>query len=389
MDARRLSRASKRVGSCKICGGECILFDVADLNKCCSQTQPYQYGLAGRPVYYQRCLNCDFIFTADFDHWDHGAFSRHIYNDQYILVDGAYREVRPKQTAERFAKTFPSEISATILDYGSGTGIFEARLRKGGYQSVVSYDPFSNPALPSGKYQIVTCVEVMEHSPDPVATMTDIASFVDVDGVILFTTAPQPINIGSLRSGWWYIAPRNGHVSIYSLRALELIGNKLGLTFFQNRGAFHAFARSASNPCIKAMESLPTFSRTLWAPASSTDQAQWHNLERKESSSFRWTGINRVNWIPTLPIVPCMLHVLIPFCGEIRSDFAAESTITIGKHVLRPSVQSYNNVSSLVAQAVVEEPIEYITLETPEPIAGEKDRRRLGLAVAAGWTFAE
>jgi hypothetical protein len=383
-----LSQSLAKAGFCKICGGDTVLFDVVDLNKLCSEIAPYAFGLAGQAVYYQKCISCDFIFTANFDDWDQSKFSDIIYNDDYIKVDGAYREVRPTETANRFAMTFPFAKKWRILDYGSGSGVFEAVLRENGYQSVVSYDPFSNPVRPREKFDIVTCIEVVEHSSDPAGLLDDIASFVAPAGVILFTTALQPVDIDIIRAGWWYIAPRNGHVSIYSYRSIELLAKRMGLLFFQDRGAFHAFAKSPDHQCVKATEQLPTFSRSIWAPSEAVDASQWHGVEKNDQCSFRWTAARRVSWPSDPTPHPCIFHIRIPFCGEIQPSFAARCKIEIGGNLLVPSVRRYNNLQALAVKATIQKTDDHISLITPEPIITSnpaKDGRKLGLAVAVNW----
>lgn len=388
MKRTSLSRSLRRFGSCKICGNDTNLFDVVDFNKLCSQAEPYAFGLAGHPVYYQRCIACDFIFTSEFDGWDKALFSDIIYNDDYVKVDGDYLEKRPTVTANRFAMAFPFAKEARILDYGSGAGVFEAALRQRGYQSIVSYDPFSNPIRPGEKFDIVTCIEVIEHSPDPLVLADDIASFLGTGGVILFTTGLQPIDVDVIRANWWYIAPRNGHVSIYSHRAIELLAERLGLLFFQDRGAFHAFAKSPDHQCISAIQQLPTFSRSICAPVGDADPCQWHGVERNDSCSFRWTAASRITWPLRPGPFPCILHIRIPFCAEIRPSFAADCKIEVDGNLLRPSVQRWNDLKAFVLEVIAEKSDGHITLVTPEPIITSnpaKDPRKLGLAVAVNW----
>src|SRR5687767_3937104 len=74
-------------GRCKVCGGSAYLFDVVDLNKHCAKNEHYEFGLAGIPVYYSRCVDCGFVFTRYFDEWDTRRFSEVIYNDDYKKVD--------------------------------------------------------------------------------------------------------------------------------------------------------------------------------------------------------------------------------------------------------------------------------------------------------------
>jgi len=53
--------------------------------------------------------------------------------------------------------------------------------------------------------------------------MSDIISLTDAGGLSLFSTALVPWDIDRLRAQWWYVAPRNGHVSLMSQKSLELL----------------------------------------------------------------------------------------------------------------------------------------------------------------------
>jgi SAM-dependent methyltransferase len=243
-----LSQGQKPSSRCKICGEDAVLFDVVDFNKFCDEPCIYRLGLSGVPVYYERCQVCGFIFTRHFDDWGTDRFRRVIYNDDYRLVDGNYETVRPKIFAEKFATHMGAFTSEAILDYGSGTSTFATALAEYGFKTVASYDPLSNPKRPQGKFDIISCIEVIEHMPDPIAGLADMKSFLKPDGAILFSTSTQPNDIDIVRCRWWYIAPRNGHVSIHSNESLHRLAEKMGLVFVP--GSFHCFAHRADNPFV-------------------------------------------------------------------------------------------------------------------------------------------
>jgi len=231
---------------CKICIGESLKFDIVDFNKFCAGNF-YYFGFSGIPVTYYQCQHCSFIFTDFFDDWTPEDFAKFIYNADYSLVDGEYEAIRPANMATEMASFLADHRSARILDYGSGTGVFADRLKASGFAAVENYDPFTNPERPSGAFDIVTCFETIEHSPSPNDTIADLLSFMKPDGCIIFGTSIQPANINELRANWWYIGPRNGHVSIYTLEALELLGAGVGLEFYFGEGMF-AFAGRKPSP---------------------------------------------------------------------------------------------------------------------------------------------
>jgi 2-polyprenyl-6-hydroxyphenyl methylase/3-demethylubiquinone-9 3-methyltransferase len=48
-------------------------------------------------------------------------------------------------------------------------------------------------------------------------------------GMILFSTLLQPQDFDKTRMAWWYVGPRNGHVSLFSRNALMLAFQRHGL----------------------------------------------------------------------------------------------------------------------------------------------------------------
>jgi hypothetical protein len=142
--------------------------------------------------------------------------------------------------------------SIRVLDYGGGSGVFARTLREGGFAHVDVYDPlvpeFARP--PGGTYDLILCFEVIEHSTQPRQTLGHVASLLNDPGMVLLSTSLQPPNFEELGVNWWYVAPRNGHVSIFSENALELAGRFAGLPI---RDLRRRLARDAQDgPAIRA-----------------------------------------------------------------------------------------------------------------------------------------
>ena len=248
LDRARLLDAGdkyKAAVQCKICGSTSLFFDVVDFNKCCSREQPYNFGPAHVGVSYYRCEECQFTFTTFFDQWDGALFRRYIYNDQYIQVDPDYVETRPVETARALSEMLRGYERLRLLDYGSGSGVQTAVMRQGGYRHVTEYDPFASPVRPAGRFDIITCFETIEHVPDPLATIRDMTSMLAKGGCIIIGTSLQPADFDVLRGSWWYVAPRNGHVSIFSLPALQRLAAREGLVVY---GTSAPLVLAASQP---------------------------------------------------------------------------------------------------------------------------------------------
>lgn len=234
---------------CKICEGPAQLYDVVDLRKICDLTSAYPRGLRGTPVYYERCEACGFIFTRHFDDYGPSDWSRDIYNEEYGLLDPEYHGQRAQRNARLLHFLFRGQKRSVIgLDYGGGNGNAAQLLRLSGFD-FDCHDPFGVSEMTSvkaGTYNLVTAFEVFEHVTDPLSTLSSILD--------CMTSGPATIIIGTLSSDgniddqsrltWWYAAPRNGHVSLYSRRSLAVLAAKFGLTCVSPLAGTHIMSRS-------------------------------------------------------------------------------------------------------------------------------------------------
>jgi tetratricopeptide (TPR) repeat protein len=215
---------------CKICGGSSLLFGLVDFHKSCMEAQGKRLNLSGIPVYYWRCAACRFVFSDSFDRWPEETFARRIYNADYPLVDPDFASLRPEGNARLIADAFSSSRSEiSILDFGGGSGRLAEILRERGF-SAVTYDPFStHRELPQLRFNLITCFEVLEHAAQPAESLRRMHSLLEEEGLILFSTLLQPKNFDTIGLNWWYAAPRNGHVSLYSADSLIRLFAMVGL----------------------------------------------------------------------------------------------------------------------------------------------------------------
>lgn len=234
---------------CKICGGKSIFFDVVDFNKYCGQEERYISDISGIEIPYYRCDSCEFIFTDIFDKWKPNEFRKYIYNDEYILVDPEYLEIRPKYTSENMVKLIPEKRDIRILDYGAGSGGFSHEMRGKGFENIQNYDPFSSPKLPAGRFDLVCFFEVIEHVCDPlgaIKSVFDKKTYRNKGGVLITQTV-QPENILDIRGNWWYLGPRNGHISLFSEKTFSVICDILSIKFVKIRCGYYFFYREDLN----------------------------------------------------------------------------------------------------------------------------------------------
>jgi SAM-dependent methyltransferase len=248
---------------CKCCGQSAELYGVVDFHKNCNVLHGQILPLSGIPIYYHRCAACEFLFTTAFDHFSPGDFSRHIYNAEYIVVDPEYLALRPDNNAAHVAQLLGNNKSIRILDFGGGNGRLTTRLRLAGFTNVQTYDPFvpTSAKRPVGQFDLVLSFEVAEHSPTPRQTFADITSFLSPHGVVHFSTLVQPAKIDQIGVNWWYVAPRNGHVSIFSRKSLQVLANSFGFNLGSFSDDLHVLARQ-----------LPPFAAN-WASGIKTPQA--------------------------------------------------------------------------------------------------------------------
>lgn len=385
-----LSAANRKTVPCKICGSESYFFDVVDFNKSCNQPEVYPFDASGVPVSYFRCSVCRFLFTQFFDDWTPQEFARFVYNEDYIKVDGEYAGIRPEREADAMSRRLAGLKHLRILDYGSGSGVFADRLRTHGFENVTSYDPFSSPARPSGQFDVITCFEVLEHTPAPQATLVDIASLVDPSGCVIFSTAIQPPTIGEIRANWWYVAPRNGHVSIYSLNALARLGQGVGLLLHVGPGGTAFASKAPGSQQTSSLIGRPLQFFQLTAPnrgdaIPEEQNKSWHGPEGSGAGSFRWTREAEIVWrVHAQPFQPCELLISIPIQNEIQAGFASRCQLEVG----RKSALLVRDVNVLTASLSIQEPVEaLVKLVTPPPLRpcdlGPKtDSRPLGLAIS-------
>ena len=91
---------------------------------------------------------------------------------------------------------------------------------------------------PGETFDIVTCFEVIEHVPhlDLNDWFCRLASFVSPVGTLLLSTEliDNNPNIGN-----WYIAPRNGHISLHSAASLQHLAEVHGMTVYSINHEMH------------------------------------------------------------------------------------------------------------------------------------------------------
>lgn len=229
---------------CPVCGEHAEAYDVVDFNKNCVEERGVILPLAQVPIYYFLCGGCGFLFAPAFSSWSREDFSNNIYNEDYIKFDPDFDGHRSSTNGVGLLKMFPANPAIRHLDYGGGSGHLTRMLVEGGWDSR-SYDPYASHGdrlEPGEKYNLITSFEVFEHVVDPVALVQELHDILDDEGILMFSTLlsdgfiqrPQRIN-------WWYVSPRNGHISIYSERSLRHLAQRFGFRYKNPLAGLHFF----------------------------------------------------------------------------------------------------------------------------------------------------
>ena len=229
--------------ACPICQRNCLPFDVVDFNKSCAEQKGFFLKLSGVPIYYYLCEGCGFCFAPEIAAWGLEEFAEKIYNDGYKDVDPDYLMKRPHANHDGLVAMFGAhKDKIRHLDYGGGEGLLSKMLCNSGWNSA-SYDPFVNKDVKvreMGQFNFITVFEVFEHVPDPHALLSDLKALLEPGGVFFFSTLLSDSFIQkNQRLNFWYASPRNGHISLFSRKSLEMIMRKYEFNLFSVNNVFH------------------------------------------------------------------------------------------------------------------------------------------------------
>lgn len=254
LDLKTKSSAEKenQNKACKVCDSELQPIDEVDLNKACGPKETYIKERSNILVQYWECKNCGFIHTYYFEKYTSKDWLDKIYNqDYYTKVDPDYLDKRPKLNARlilSILKVIGYKNSG--LDYGGGSGQTGKLIRLNGY-GYDWYDPYGKSELNKdnlGKYEFCSCMEVIEHIINPSEWIEKIIELCSKDRlIILIGTEVRPKNIkkGNLLD-WWYVAPRNGHISLYTKKSLEILAKNFEMKYISINKSTHIIFKGYS-----------------------------------------------------------------------------------------------------------------------------------------------
>jgi 2-polyprenyl-3-methyl-5-hydroxy-6-metoxy-1,4-benzoquinol methylase len=209
---------------------------------------------------YRRCATCGhFVAVHEFD-------LARFYEGEYM--DSTYAGERLRASFERIMSLPPERSdnlqrvdrirrfwsglrgdgAGTLLDVGSGLGVFPARMKEAGWRctaldpdarsvqhaaQVVGVDAVQgdfSSASDLGRFDLVTFNKVLEHIDDPVAMLAHARGF-QADGGIVYVEVPD--GEGAAREGPEREEFFVEHVHVFSAASLALLCSRAGFTLDQ------------------------------------------------------------------------------------------------------------------------------------------------------------
>jgi SAM-dependent methyltransferase len=240
LDRRSAASGPRRI-DCPICGAT-------------SHHVGHRHGrYSGRDFELRRCPDCRLAFVAD----PLEDLAR-IYDERYYagegadpLVDYSFELAHPLDTVrvyewqgiERIVRELmpPSRQRLRWLDYGCGNGGLVRHLRQAGYDATgfeegAIVETARQHGIPivgrselegrPGSFDVVTAIEVLEHTLDPLAELRAMRRLLR-DGGLLFVTTGNAAPFAERLGKWSYVTPEI-HISFFEpetlRRAMQLSG---------------------------------------------------------------------------------------------------------------------------------------------------------------------
>jgi len=231
-----------------------------------------------------RCRTCDYAFVLN--PWlDYEA----IYSEDYYQGRGAdpwvdyiseskYPLLAVRQYEWRGVLTLveslhPSSRETTWLDFGAGLGGLVRYVRERRDIRIFGYEPgaaahscsgevpyLSSSELDNGQhsFDIVTAIEVLEHTVEPLTELRRIRSLLKPGGLFFYTTGNAAVHRDDLLS-WSYFVPEI-HVSLYEPHTLALALESVGF-----RPEFRGFLPGFTDIIrFKVLKNLRTHQISWW-----------------------------------------------------------------------------------------------------------------------------
>jgi len=194
-------------------------------NKCkiCNNTYLSSINDNNLKKIYLYCNNCEYI-SLDKNY----IVSNNLEKKRYLLHNNNPENEDYVNYLCKIINNIPINTKhQKILDFGCGSAPVLAKLLKERNLYVDVYDKFFSPKkiYYFKKYNIITCIEVLEHLKNPLKSFKLFKKHLKKEGMLVCMTNFHPNDI-NLFLKWWY---KNDitHISFYSKKTIEFISKFL------------------------------------------------------------------------------------------------------------------------------------------------------------------
>lgn len=171
------------------------------------------------------------------------------------------------------------------------------QLRHGGYGQIDYVSDLAAIPVPDGSFGAILCAEVLEHHPEPIAVVKELARILEPGGRLILTA---PLGSGIHQEPYHYYG---GYTPWWYERFLGEAGFEK-ITIEANEGSFRFFGQEA----LRFLHTTRPFGTEL-------------------------PFIVQLFWIPVWIILAPLLGVLIPVLCKFLDLFDRERRFTVGYHV--------------------------------------------------------
>jgi SAM-dependent methyltransferase len=234
--------ASTPASACWVCGGTRLRLARASRLPASLESGAFRIssGDYGRTGEVHQCAACGFLQCSAM------TDVLRYYEDLEDLDYERTRVQRAVQEGKLLDLAARHRPRGRLLDIGAGSGILVEEARRRGYDAIgvepgswlhararerglpVVRGTFPHAAV-RGVFDVITLIDVIEHVPDPVGLLTDVAAHLAPGGVALVATP----DVGSLAARvlgwrWWHF--RIAHIGYFDRATLGLALRRAGLT---------------------------------------------------------------------------------------------------------------------------------------------------------------